>query len=525
MSTPRREDYLCEHGDCGGMCTLNLAPLSNTLGLPPAPSIFAGAEWGSSLEMGPLTFLDVPTRPDGPPPDPNSLYCPEGAELFGYQQEGVDFLLEHPVALLGDEMGLGKSIQAIAALRLLLHRGEVERALILCPKTLLWDWYYKLRLWAPDLRSIPVEGPRKRRVWYWKCQCHVMLAGYESYREDLKGGVVDPTAFEVVILDEVQRIKNPRTTTHKAVAKLEARWRWGLSGTPLENKVEELQAIFGFLKPGLLPYEKAYPAPAVRRAIAPYVIRRRKEDVLHHLPPKESRTVWLELTPVQKMAYEAAERAAVRTLKGTGSSAAPMVALALLTKLKQICNLDEVSGASCKMDYLERELERLRGQEEKALVFSQYPEKTLKPLLPRLDRFGAALFDGSLSDWNRQLLMHRFQEQEHPWVMAMSLKAGGVGITLTRANHVYHFDSWWNHAAAQQAEDRAHRIGQKKTVHVTTLLTKGTIEERIAELVERKRQLFAQVMDPLTETEAGEPPALAKMMTREDLMELFGLQH
>lgn len=488
-----------------------ISPLTGRLGLPPAPSLFDVAAMGSAAAESDLTFLDVPDLPSG-----------DALRLYPFQQQGVEFLLSHPVSLLGDEMGLGKSIQAIAALRDLLRSGRVVQALILCPKTLIFDWFYKLRLWAPDLRALPVEGPRKRRSWYWRSAVHVVITGYETWREDLKAGLTDPDRYDLVILDEVQRIKNPDTATHRAVARLRAPWRWGLSGTPLENRVDDLVAIFGFLKPGLIPHGSGCPADLLRESIAPFLLRRRKDDVLQ-LPPKEHRTVWLELSPQQRMAYEAAERSAVGAIKQAGHAAAPMIALALLTKLKQICNLDPGTGDSAKLAYLTAELDRLANSEEKALIFSQYPEKTLKPLLPRLERFGAALFDGSLSDWNRQLLVHRFQHGSDPRTLAMSLKCGGVGITLTRANHVFHYDHWWNPAAAAQAEDRAHRIGQERPVTVTTLLTRGTVEERIADLIERKRDLFRQVMDPLTDTEVSDELTASRLLSREDLLGLFGV--
>lgn len=504
---------------------MRLSSVTQSLGLPPAPTIFADGEWGALNPDAPLHFYALPAPPDGPPPDPDTFYAPPGEELYDYQLDGARYLLEHPVALLGDEMGLGKSIQAIAALRLLIRRGEVSRALILCPKTLLFDWWYKLRRWAPDLRVIPVEGPRRRRQWYWRTQAHVHFTGYETWREDLKAGLCDPAAYDLILLDEIQRIKNPDTAIHQAVARVDARRRWGLSGTPLENRLEELMAIFQYLKPGLLPDHRKLPVEAIHERIAPYVLRRRKADVLRHLPPKEHRTVWLDLTPVQRMAYEAAERSGVAAIRQAGLSAAPVVALALINRLKQICNLDAPSGSSCKMDFLEQELEKVTGRGEKAIIFSQYPKVSLQPLLPRLQRFGAVLFDGKLSDWNRQLLVHHFQNGDIPRVLAMSLKAGGVGITLTRANHVYHLDHWWNPAVAEQAEDRAHRIGQKKTVYVTSLLTRGTVEERIAALVEEKRELFRRVMDPLTEgdEEQNLGRGFLQHLSREEILGLFGL--
>lgn len=504
---------------------MNLAPVTESLGLPPAPDLFRDLPLPTLPPDSTLLPFLAPwsVRPSGPPPDPTKVHCPEGSELYGYQEQGVQFLLEHPVALLGDEMGLGKSIQAIAAMRLLIHRGEVERALILAPKTVVPDWMAKLRQWAPDLPLACLDGRKNSRTWTWRrSDASVALIAYETFREDLKQGLADPERFDMVILDEIQRIKNPESVTHQAVARIPAAWRWGLSGTPLENRVKELVGVFAYLKPGLLPPERPYPPAALPRIIAPYVLRRCKADVLQHLPPKENRVKWLELGHFQRLAYQRAEQAAREALRQAGAAEASTLALALLNRLKQICNMDPASGASCKMDYLERELEQLTRAGEKALVYSQYPTVTLKALLPRMERFGAWLFDGSLSDFSRQIVVHCFQQKEQPRVLAMSLKCGGVGITLTRANHVYHFDSWWNPASAQQAEDRTHRIGQTKPVCVTTLLTRGTVEERIAELMEQKRELFRQVMDPLTSTEAEEA-AVARRISRAELLGLFGL--
>lgn len=500
-------------------CThLSLATVTDSLGLPAAPILFEGIEaLPYAINLPLLPFLSMPRRPTGPPPDPDKLYCPEGCELYKYQEDGLQYLLTHPVCLLGDEMGLGKSIQTIAALRLLINRGEVKRALIMCPKTLVNDWLTKLVTWAPDVQLTCISGKKKFRVWSWQCtHVPISLVAYETFREDLKKGVADPTGFDMVILDEAQRIKNPERATHLAVAQITAKWRWGLSGTPLENQVRELVGIFQYLVPGLLPNAKAILPHQVPKIVAPYVLRRCKADVLKHLPPKEHQVVWLELNHFQRVAYDREKN----RIRAEGSADGYSNILEKINRLKQICNLDPASGASCKMTFLEQELDRICQEDDKVLVYSQYPVVTLKRLMPRLERFTAWLFDGSLSDFNRQMMMHIFQSQELPKVMAMSLKAGGVGLTLTRANHVYHFDSWWNPATAAQAEDRAHRIGQKKIVYVTTMMTKGTIEERIFNLMNQKRELFRQVMDPLTD-KGDDERAISKLISKEDMISLL----
>jgi SNF2 family DNA or RNA helicase len=491
-----------------------VATLTERFNLLPAPNLFCHLMG----DGGTFTW-----RPPSAPPlvGPAELYEPEGARLYGFQLDGVRFLMANRAALLGDEMGLGKSIQAIAALRLLLYQGKARRTLILTPKTVFWDWYGKLLRWAPDLNVLPVEGPKRRREWYWSCDSHVFVAGYESFREDCE--LVPDDRFDLVILDEIQRIKNPQTSLAQTVSGLGARWRWGLSGTPMENGVEEVAAVFQFLKPGLLPYQKRMPPEQVRDVIAPFVLRRRKQDVLTFLPPKTVRTVWLDLASAQRASYDEAERQGLAALSRSEDGFATPVLLALINRLKQLCNLDPVTGCSSKCDFLLQELAAVRRRGEKALIFSQYPEKTLRPLLPRLAPLKPAIFEGSMRDSSRQEVVLSFERQEEPGVLAMSLKAGGIGLTLTRANHVFHFDHWWNPAASQQAEDRVHRIGQQKPVFVTRLLTRDTIEERIAELLERKAELFRQVMEPLTD-HADQEQAVAATLTRDEMLRLLGIR-
>jgi superfamily II DNA or RNA helicase len=489
-----------------------------------------------------------------------------GMELYPFQRVGVKFLADHERALLGDEMGLGKSIQAIVAIRFLLRMGKVTNGLILCPKSVLTDWEKKLWDWAPEIRAVKVRGPKEQRQISWNSPAHIYLTTYETLRQDLDSSkntvnsdgshtincpndvcsqrlhienelfgkqLVCPTCkhefiyspvediarkeFDLIILDEIQKIKNPGASTTKATRIVDARFRWGLSGTPLENRLEELISIFAYLKPGLLHYDDASRPQKVKESIEPYFLRR-KVEALPEFPKVAHDDVWLELSPTQRESYDRAEQEGVVAINEQGDSVTVQHILALITKLKQICNIDPVSKESCKLEYLLDKLEEISDLGDKSLVFSQYPEKTLRFLEPELLQFSPSVYRGALSDSQRDKIVDEFQNQEACKVLLMSLKAGGLGITLTRANHVFHFDQWWNPAVTDQATARARRIGQKKTVFVTSLFTVDTIEEKIQDLLKRKRELFKAVIDDLSDTN------LSKVLTEEELFSLFNLQ-
>jgi len=496
---------------------------------------------------------------------------PLGKELYPFQCIGVKFLTEHERALLGDEMGLGKTQQAITALRFLFRMGKITNGLIICPRSILTHWERTLWDWAPELRVIKVRGQKEQRQISWNCSAHIYLTTYETLRQDLDGSLKNtdtiinsdgsysitcpndgcserlridkeifgiqvqcPTCnhlftytpaediarkqFDFIILDEIQKIKNPGAAITKAVRQINASYRWGLSGTPLENRLEELISIFAYLKPGLLHYDYVTRPLKVKEAIKPYFLRRRKTDALPELPEKICEEVWLELSPVQREAYDKAFYESKVYLEELGEYGTIQHVLAQITKLKQICNLDPVTKESCKLEYLLDKLEEISEQDDKALVFSQYPEKTLKFIEPELKQFNTLVYHGSLSDSQRDEIVKKFQEDEQSKVLLMSVKAGGLGLTLTRANFVFHFDLWWNPSVAVQAEDRAHRIGQEKTVFVTSLFTVDTIEERIQNILKRKRELFKSVIDGLSDTN------LSKVLTEEELFGLFNLQ-
>lgn len=438
-------------------------------------------------------------------------------DLFPHQREGVKFLVNHERALLGDDMGLGKTQQAITALRFLIRMGKITNALVLCPKSVLPNWERELWDWAPELRIIKVHGTKEQRMAKWNCPAQVYLTTYETLRQDLTEDIAKKE-FNIIILDEIQKIKNPDAAITKAVRKIKASYRWGLSGTPLENRLEELISIFSYLKPGLLHNNDASSPLKVKEAIKPYFLRRRKTDALLGLPEKVNEEIWLELSPSQRETYDRAEKEGIIALNEKGDSVTVQHILALITKLKQICNIDPVTKESCKLEYLLEKLEEITEENDKALVFSQYPEKTIKLIEPKLRPFNPLFYHGSLSDAQRDQIVKRFQEDEQCKVLLMSVKAGSLGLTLTRANYVFHFDLWWNPSIATQAEDRAHRIGQEKKVFVISLFTVDTIEEKIQTLFKRKRELFKEVIDDLTDAN------LSRVLTEEELFGLFNLQ-
>ena len=464
----------------------------------------------------------------------NTELFPRDRRPYRYQVDGIRFLVEKTRALLGDEMGLGKTIQAIIALQILFRRGQIRRVLILCRRTLLSVWETELQKWAPELYVLKVRGTRQERERLWRLPAPIYLTTYETLREDVNRIANLSSKFDVVILDEVQEIKNPDTKKSRAVRRINATYRWGLSGTPLENRLEDVISIFSYLEPSLFE-ENLYPSAdlhlasseisdrmwafspdIVRDRIQPYFLRRRAKDVLKDLPGKVVNEVWLELTPNQRLTYEKEFEEAQRALRSR--TVTRVHVFQRINRLKQICNIDPVSGESCKVNFLSEQLENIINSGHKALVFSHFPNVTLRRVARMLSQFDVAVFDGSLSDRERARLVRAFQEESSPKVLLMSVKTGGVGLTLTQANHVFHFDHWWNPAIARQAEGRAHRIGQRKTVFVYDIYTRNTIEEKIYNLLKQKQRLFDEVIDNLS------VPGVQAAITDKELFALFDLE-
>lgn len=490
--------------------------------------------------------------------------------LYPFQIEGVQFLYKSKHALLGDEMGLGKSIQTITAARILFREGQINSCLIVCPKAVITDWENKFWDWAPELKVIKIIGDKDARKLLWHQQTHVYICTYETLLRDLEKSIntknleikedghsiicpnnecrkrftisynqhyknnqcphctyqfiypkspdIAKTFFDLVVLDEIQKTKNKTTGQTKAVRSIYANYKWGLTGTPLENSIEDLITICNTIKPGIFINVNTYDNKAVVNAYKPIFKRRKKEDVLTDLPPKITKEVWLELSPSQRVKYNKAETEGIFELKDKGQRITLQHVLALITKLKQICNYDEETNESSKLEYLKEELEELTEQGDKALVFSQFPNSTLKQIIHNLKEYHPAIYDGSLSDNQRNIIINDFQNSDECKVLLISLRAGNSGITLTRANYVYHFDLWWNPAITAQAADRAHRIGQQKTVFERLLLIENSIERRIYDLLTQKKLLFNEIVDNLSDTNV-----LTNTLTENEIFSLFGL--
>ncbi len=437
---------------------------------------------------------------------------------FPFQFEGVAFLYPRHAAILADEMGLGKTMQAITAIRLLLRRGEIRSVLMICPKPLVSNWQREFHLWAPEVPALAIEGDQARRAWQWRLpDVPLRIANYEVAvrdREVLETGENGrPIPFDLVVLDESQRIKNRGSTTSEVVRGLSRRRSWALTGTPVENSALDLVGIFEFLSPGFLSPEMK--PRKMGRTVSDYVLRRTKEQVLRDLPAKLFRDADLELAPPQRETYRLAEEEGIVRLSEMGEGATIQHVFELVLRLKQICNFDTLTGASSKLERLEADLEEVAESGRKAIVFSQWVS-TIKRLSKALRRYGPLEYHGQVPSSQRDAVICRFRDDPSARVILMSYGAGAVGLNLQFASYVFLFDRWWNPAVEDQAINRAHRIGATGPTTVTRFLARDTIEERIDRVLQEKRELFETIFSG-----AEGPGKLG--LTHDELFGLFAL--
>ena len=321
-----------------------------------------------------------------------------------------------------------------------------------------------------------------------------------------------------MVADEAQRVKN-RNPTSGAMKGLRRKRCWALTGTPVENDEEELASIIEWVDNDGMSAPKRYrPGAELLRRHRDLQMRRKKSDVLEDLPPKLETKLALELGPRQLASYRKAEEEGIIYLKSLGSEVEVRHILELITRLKQICNADPKTGESVKLEDIRGRLERLSAQGHKALIFSQYTNETsgVAAAVNYLREFNPLSLTGETPQSERPALIERFRKSDEHKALALSLRAGGVGLNLQEASYVFHLDRWWNPAVERQAEDRSHRMGQSAHVNVIKYSCEGTIEERIDEVLERKQELFDQLVDDVSLD-------LATRMSREELLGLFGL--
>lgn len=377
-------------------------------------------------------------------------------------------------------------------------RSCVQSCLIVTPAGLVRQWRRQLRDWAPELRLSTIDGSAGERTAAWAARAQVHIASYEGLRSDLYMRAPHGPAnwqWDLVAIDEAQRIKNAGSELARSVKALKRTRSWALSGTPLENRLDDVISILDFVAPGRFDPSKMM--VGLRQLLAEVQLRRRREDVLQDLPPKLSSTVYLELTPRQRAVYRRAEREGVMRLEALGRELRISHVLELILRLKQICNFCPESGELAKLADLKMRLDMIGASSAKSLVFSQFVEEPFgaRRLARELAAFSPILLVGDVDPATRATRVADFERDRQRRLMVMSLKAGGVGLNLTSASYVFHFDRWWNPAVQAQAEDRTYRIGQTQPVHVYAYLCSDTIEERIEEILLEKRTLFADVIE------------------------------
>ena len=414
-------------------------------------------------------------------------------EPFPYQYEGIAWLFSQKSGLLADEMGLGKTMQTITAIRLLLRSGQVRKILLICPKPLIPNWHREFKMWAEELPLVTIEGDAARRKMLWTMPgIPIRIANYELLSRDMEALDEDEQPkFDLMVLDEAQRIKNRESSTAVAAREVVRKRSWALTGTPIENRPEELASLFEFLE--VVPPRGTPDLRQLKQLAETYILRRTKDVVMTDLPPRLDRDEYLELTPAQKLAYQTAERDGVIHLNDLGESISVQHVFELVLRLKQITNCDPLTGESAKRDRLVADMEEIAASGGKAILFSQWT-KTIDWLAEDMERFGCLVYHGGVPTKKREPILTQFKEDPDSHILLMSYGTGAVGLNLQFAGYVFLFDRWWNPAVEDQAINRAHRIGQKSPVIVTKFISIDTIEERIDRVLQQKRELFAAVL-------------------------------
>ncbi|WP_314394354.1 DEAD/DEAH box helicase [Leptotrichia shahii] len=466
-------------------------------------------------------------------------------KLFPYQQIGFNWLKNmYDIGfggILADDMGLGKTLQAISLISEIQLENEDLLGIIIVPTSLLHNWkeeFYKFS----DIKPILVEGNAEtRKELVKKTEKGILITTYQTFRNDVKN--YKDKKFDVAILDEAQNIKNVSSLVKKATSKLESAVNFALTGTPIENSIMELWSIFDFILPGYLDnitkfrkkYKNSLNNPDskkifnLKNIVSPFILRRTKDEVLTELPEKVENNMIVELSKEQKKLYMAYVKRAKKELrKFDKEENNNLKVLAILTKLRQICNSPQLfdenyTGKVAKIELLKELMPDILSNGHRILIFSQFLG-TLEEIKEELEKEKVEYFyiDGSVKSKERMEISKKFNSGEGQ-VVLISLKAGGTGLNLIGADVVIHYDPWWNFAVENQASDRAHRIGQKKSVQVIKLITEGTIEEKIIKIQENKRTLSENILGKNNGNNNKDSKEIFEMDEKE-LMELLNFE-
>lgn len=430
---------------------------------------------------------------------PLLLPVPDLSMLYPFQKRGVAWLASEPARLLADDMGLGKTVQAISAVRTLVQQGAIHRALVVVPKALVSNWAAEFCKWAPELLSIAGSPRRDDAASFWQAaqaSSHVLITSYEQ----LRSGALSCLSGEklLVIADEAHRLRNDDSLLSAAMRGIRRDRFWAMTGTPVERDLRDLATLMTIIAPQRFRVADGLD-PSLAERSKQYVLRRTKDEVLPELPRVNYRREAVELTPEQQSHYRHLLRAR-RTKSGD--------ALALFTQLRKACDYEPLHQKSSKAARIAELLGEIRDVGEKAIVFS-YLRDPLRVLETAIrGQVGYVSLDGQMNHEERSQAIEQFKNEKGVTALLASMRVTSEGLTLTEANHVLFFNEWWNPSTNQQARDRVNRIGQTRPVFVYTFTTVGTVEDRLAQLLEQKQDLYAQVVRALGDEQTATPEAM-----------------
>ena len=436
----------------------------------------------------------------------------QGYPFKPHQRSGVKWLENRRVGILADDMGLGKTLQTIAALETSYRHGTIRNALVLCPKSLIGVWEAELALWTRRLCVVALHTPISTKEWaIASVQSHVVITNYEAIRRQPP----EPRSFDLVVFDEIHRLKNPASQNYRAAYDLQPTRAWGLSGTPLENRAADLVSVLHLLDPQRVSLsDKLLPTSSLRALASRYILRRNRQVIADELSDVTEKVELIPLAPEQRQAYRETLRSSTYDTVGAWIST--------FNKLRDICDYDPSTKTSAKIDRAVTIIDSVMRLNEKVVVFSWRIEP-LRQLHRRVeDLFGKAavqVITGRTPSTRRSHIVEKFQTDVTIRILLCSTRATAEGLTLTAANHVVFLNEWWNPATNYQARDRVNRIGQRRGIFVYRLRSRDTIESRLGEILERKSALFDDIINrlPASSTSGKSIPA--------DLYHLFDSDH